>query len=219
MAEMVFLHSTNGSRVVVVGCPVCERISRQILRTPHNGESVAEFPGEQRCPICGTGYNSCSNAQSKSWTLRYSDFSRNATAYNERVKRAYSEKRSAHYAAQNAASPVRSNQPARETGNSEVAPSSNGTKPYEASTNISTPKSENASTMAAQPQKQTTVIADEPVVGEATNSFATIPFSENSTNGNTETLDRKIQYWKSKLLDLSKRNRMIKRCGSYRQCI
>ena len=209
MAEMVFLHSTNGSRVVVVGCPVCERISRQILRTPHNGEAVAEFPGEQRCPICGTGYSSCSNAQSKSWALKYSDFSRNATAYNDRVKRNYSEKRTAHYNAHNVAAPANSSELVRETVNSTAVPSANDPKPHESQINVNTSKCENVSATEVQSSDSITPAGNEHIETETPSSFATIPFSENSTNGNTDALDRKIQYWKSKLLDLSKRNRMI----------
>lgn len=52
MSDMVLLASKDGSKVATVACPICGRISCQILMDEYRSSSVASLRSSHTCPVC-----------------------------------------------------------------------------------------------------------------------------------------------------------------------
>ncbi|MBR6790166.1 MAG: DUF4011 domain-containing protein, partial [Oscillospiraceae bacterium] len=89
MADMVFLQGTYGSRVVFAGCPVCGRISRQTLTDSFDGSDTAVLSAAQKCPVCGTAFERCSNEEMPDWIGRFISYTEEPEGYNASARRSY----------------------------------------------------------------------------------------------------------------------------------
>lgn len=101
MSDMVLLASKEGSKVATVACPICGRISRQILMNEYKSSSVASLRTSHTCPLCGAVFVSFSSAESAKYAGSYARYNaQGEQSYNAHIKTAFSKTRS-----QNALSP------------------------------------------------------------------------------------------------------------------
>ncbi|TEB07766.1 hypothetical protein Psch_01321 [Pelotomaculum schinkii] len=228
MSEMVFISSSTGSKVVVVVCPKCGRISRQILRDVYSRQPVCALSAEHKCPVCGAIYSSCNAARSNSWANAYNRYSRDAQGYNNSIKENYQRSLSAQHepavAAQApaqfaATAPVQQRQ---QTAFVQMAPvpapaPSTPQAPAQVINEGAIRKMSQETLLGALQQAITQMQAEESKAPEAAPppkiedaiplpSFTSAPVQPPAQ---FDALDRKIEYWKNQLLDFGKRNKMI----------
>ncbi|MPM13474.1 hypothetical protein SDC9_59831 [bioreactor metagenome] len=102
MSEMVLLASKDSSKVVTVACPLCGRISRQILKDEYKNSSIAAFRSPHTCPVCGTTFASSSSAESAKYSGSYARYiSQGEQSYNADIKTAYTTTQNSNVHGQN----------------------------------------------------------------------------------------------------------------------
>lgn len=179
MSDMVLMKCNIGSKAVVVLCPECGRISRQVLKLSFYSPNISsDFIRPHICPICETAFNSCSAVGQEIWSGALTRYERNADQYNQSVRYNYVQKQKSTPPDEPAS--VISEQ-LTINQKDEKQP-----KPMEKVNNSTTMEQKFAFT-PSHPAQQAT---DD-----------SVPPSEN--------LDRKIERWKHELLDTGKRNKMI----------
>ena len=90
MSYMVLLASKDGSKVATVACPICGRISRQILKDEYKPSSITALRSAHTCPVCGTMFASSSSAESAKYSGSYARYiSQGEQSYNADIKMAY----------------------------------------------------------------------------------------------------------------------------------
>lgn len=209
MADLIILNCTTGSRVPTVICPICGRISRQILSNSFSNGSIINLGKAHTCPVCSNTFTRCTTAGSTQWSAAYNRYNANPSSYNDAAKENYQKSTQRSVERENVTragtlptppAPVfRAAQSATKTGgiaNSQgVVDNSNAAKPAE--------------TKATQ---ATDVVSVPEVNPETLTGAKKLP--DTMTGGHVraddlEVLDRRIELWKHQLLDLGKRNRMI----------
>ena len=177
---MILLSSKAGSKAVVVACPKCSRISRQILKDEYDSRPTLVLYSSCTCPICESIYSSLSNINHPEWSDTYSCYlNQGEQSYNNYAKHAY-----------------QISSQCQTTENNTFVNENTQTTPI-----VDTPipkiiETSNFPTLQeVKPQITAAISAIKPMIEQ--------PLS------NTTAFDRKIEYWKKQLLDLSKRNKMI----------
>lgn len=91
MSDMVLLAKKDGSKVATVACPICGRISRQILMDEYKNSSIPALRSSHTCPICGTTFATSSSSESAKYSGSYARYiSQGEQSYNADIKTAYS---------------------------------------------------------------------------------------------------------------------------------
>lgn len=102
MSDMVLLASKDGSKVATVACPICGRISCQILMDEYRSSSVASLRSSHTCPVCGTTFASSSSSESTKYSSSYVRYIlQGEQSYNANIKAAYSTTQDRNVQAQN----------------------------------------------------------------------------------------------------------------------
>lgn len=113
MEEMVLLRCESESKMAVVLCPQCARISRQVLKTPYSPMKKAELVRTHSCPVCGAAYESCTLNGAENYRADFARYNNAPSQYNDAVRDNYAQKQKV--------------QPAIPTTNTTSTPSSNTT--------------------------------------------------------------------------------------------
>lgn len=88
---MVLLKCENGSRMAIVACRNCARISRQVLKSPYSPLNKTELVREHTCPVCGEKYILCSLDGAIDYVSNFARYNRGAEAYNDSVRDNYAQ--------------------------------------------------------------------------------------------------------------------------------
>ena len=81
---MVLLKSERESKMVVVACRKCARISRQVLRAPYSPLRNAELVRTHTCPVCGAAYESCTINGAENFRADFARYNNRGTHQNKR---------------------------------------------------------------------------------------------------------------------------------------
>ena len=92
MKEMVLLKSERESKMVVVACRKCARISRQVLRAPYSPLRNAELVRTHTCPVCGAAYESCTINGAENFRADFARYNNSPAKYNDAVRDNYAQK-------------------------------------------------------------------------------------------------------------------------------
>jgi very-short-patch-repair endonuclease len=233
--QMILLSSKVGSKVVTVACYECGRISRQISKDEYGSQPNLMLCSNHTCPICETIHSSFSVVDRDKWSVAYSRYlTQGEQSYNNDVKNAY-QTSSKHQTTENSTIAEEkvmicgieisgmglyysyiSTDPTIKIGDRVIVPFGSKNKEnigtvmdigYYAFNKTPYPI-EKTKKIIKKADIQTTPTTDTPVQQTA----ATIPTIKpvvELPSSSTAMFDRKIDYWKNKLLDLSKRNKMI----------
>ena len=109
MEEMVLLKCESESKMAVVLCPQCARISRQVLKAPYSPMSKAELVRPHSCPVCGAAYESCSLNGAENYRADFARYNNAPTQYNDAVRDNYAQKQKSQPAPANTTSTITSN--------------------------------------------------------------------------------------------------------------
>lgn len=232
---MILLSSRAGSKAVTVACHKCGRISRQISRDEYDSRPSLMLYSDHICPICETIHSSFSIADRDKWSVAYSSYLKQGEqSYNNDVKNAY-QTSSKHQTTENSTIANEkvmvcsmefsgigqcytyiSTDPTIKVGDRVIVPFGSENREnigivkdigYYASNETPYPI-EKTKKIIKKANFQATPISDTPAQQVATIIPIVKPLVE-LPSGNTTIFDRKIDYWKNQLLDLSKRNKMI----------
>lgn len=219
MEEMVLLKSERESKMVVVACRKCARISRQVLKAPYSPLRNAELVRIHTCPVCGAAYESCTINGAEDFRADFARYNNSPAKYNDAVRDNYAQKQE-----------IDRKQP------SKTIPFSN-TSNHESEKNVE--QRQNITSILQQhlEQKRAEENANCKEIDAENEEIQDVPSEQKSSNSNhqteekeelasipthsnvvefmgaevtsTEELDRKINHWKRELLDTGKRNKMI----------
>ena len=91
MGTLILLRGTPSSKVVLVACPECGRISKKILRAPYSesGYHALDLAVEYKCPVCTNRYLTVSNTNDSFWITARIEYDRDPNLYNINVKNTY----------------------------------------------------------------------------------------------------------------------------------
>ena len=95
MEELVLLQCESESKMAVVLCPKCARISRQVLKTPYSQMRKSELVRPHTCPVCGTYYESCSLNGAENYSADFTIYNTSPSQYNNAVQDNYVRKQKA----------------------------------------------------------------------------------------------------------------------------
>lgn len=109
MEEMVLLKCESESKMTVVLCPQCTRISRQVLKAPYSPMRKAELVRPHSCPVCGAAYESCSLNGAENYRADFARYNNAPSQYNDAVRDNYAQKHKAQSAPANTSSTTTSN--------------------------------------------------------------------------------------------------------------
>lgn len=109
MEEMVLLKCESESKMAVVLCPQCTRISRQVLKAPYSPMRKAELVRPHSCPVCGAVYESCSLNGAENYRADFARYNNAPTQYNNAVRDNYAQKQKSQPAPANTTSTITSN--------------------------------------------------------------------------------------------------------------
>lgn len=110
MEEMVILRCESESKMAVVLCPKCARISRQVLKAPYSPLRKAELVRTHSCPVCGAAYESCSLSGAENYRADFARYNSTPSQYNDAVRDNYAQKQRAQFAPANTSSMTSSTQ-------------------------------------------------------------------------------------------------------------
>ena len=215
MVDLIILNCSNGSRVPTVICPICARISRQIIANGFSNNSYINLAKPHTCPVCNNAFTRCSTLGNTQWVSAFSRYSSNPASYNDAAKENYlSAKRINEVRAQQNQVPVRAVEstpvPASTTQTQQAA--------------VEAGKTENFAPEGRVVRNDSPVETITSTVESTQRGEASVEHVENAFDGkklpdamdgihvradDLETLDKRIDFWKHQLLDLGKRNRMI----------
>lgn len=109
MEEMVLLKCERESKMAVVLCPQCARISRQVLKAPYSPMRKAELVRPHSCPVCGAAYESCSLNGAENYRADFARYNNAPSQYNDAVRDNYAQKQKVQPAPANTTSTISSN--------------------------------------------------------------------------------------------------------------
>lgn len=109
MKEMVLLKCESESKMAVVLCPQCARISRQVLKAPYSPMREAELVRPHSCPVCGAAYESCSLNGAENYRADFARYNNAPAQYNDAVRDNYAQKQKFQPAPANTTSTTTSN--------------------------------------------------------------------------------------------------------------
>ena len=178
MSTMIILRCVEGARAAMALCPVCNRISRQVLLKAYTPKTIASLFSSYKCPVCGNEYTQCKEYESIDYSDTYSKYLNDAEAYNREAVCEYKKK---------------TNSDSTSKVQNDIIQNKNPEK------------NDSAHSVSAQTTQEEHTSAQK--------SIAT------DSQGVSESLSRKIDYWKKELLDTGKRNRMINYRESKRQTL
>lgn len=89
MEEMVLLKCEKESRLALVLCPQCKRISRQTLKIPYSPMGKAELASIHTCPVCGAIYESCSLKGVENYRTDYARYNNAPSQYDDAAMNDY----------------------------------------------------------------------------------------------------------------------------------
>ena len=219
MEEMVLLKSERESKMVVVACRRCARISRQVLKAPYSPLRNAELVRTHTCPVCGAAYESCTINGAENFRADFARYNNSPAKYNDAVRDNYAQKQETDRKQQSKTIPFRN------TSNNESE------KNVEQRQNITSVLQQHLEKKraeeAANCKKMDSGIEEKKGMSfeqkssndnhqmEENEELISIPTHLNAAEStgaettSTEELDRKINHWKRELLDTGKRNKMI----------
>lgn len=214
MAELVLVKSIVGSRAVTVLCPVCGRISRQILNISYMQNKTAELLRGHTCPVCNNSYQVCNPSEASKWNGVVLLYNRDADAYNRAVKDNYALR------SKNSSNSRKDNVSSRYLEPTVLS------RQEEIRSLISVLDQHSEQLVCGASQKSDPLSTTLPVIIPVTTE--PVPQSPSTTETGKdlsmlstghesvsldesfdEALTQKVALWKRELLDTSKRNRMI----------
>ncbi len=201
MADLIILNCSNSSRVPTVICPVCARISRQIMDNGFSNNNYINLSKSHVCPVCGSSYTRCTTIGSNQWATAFSRYSSNPASYNDSAKENYiSAKKQSDDKKTSVAGFTKHEEP------SPIVVTGSETRPdrkrQETETPVVSPAVASNSTQTELSDAKAGAVVEAKQLPDALDSA-------HVRADDLETLDRRIELWKHQLLDLGKRNRMI----------
>ena len=187
MDKLVLLGGSSiGSRVAVTACPKCGRISRQILKKEYNNESNCELVETRACPVCNTEYLYCSSKDNGLWVKLFQKNRNRINDYNKEAKEKFQSGISV-------LDEIREEQLRELNEDVEIK--------------VSEEKGERKQVEDKQPES---------IEALSTPAVSSIADNKNVEDNNqfNQKFNSKVEEWKNKLLDTTKRNKMINYSGS-----
>ena len=74
MLALTILRCLAGARAAMTLCPVCHRISRQVLLREYTQNSTALLFSSYTCPVCNTKYTQCQPVLNDDFTELYTKY-------------------------------------------------------------------------------------------------------------------------------------------------
>ena len=74
MSALTILRCLEGARAAMALCPVCLRISRQVLLREYTQNSTALLFSSYTCPVCNTKYTQCQPVLNDDFTELYTKY-------------------------------------------------------------------------------------------------------------------------------------------------
>lgn len=89
MLALTILRCLAGARAAMTLCPVCHRISRQVLLREYTPNSTALLFRSYTCPVCHTEFTQCQPVLNDNFTELYAKYLTDAEAYNREAMNNY----------------------------------------------------------------------------------------------------------------------------------
>ena len=91
MGTLILLRGTPSSKIVLVACPECGRICKKILRSPYSNTNShhLDLSVEYKCPVCTNKYSIVSDADGNKWMIARNEYEQDPNPYNINAKEAY----------------------------------------------------------------------------------------------------------------------------------
>lgn len=89
MLALTILRCLAGARAAMTLCPVCHRISRQVLLREYTPNSTALLFSSYTCPVCHTEFTQCQPVLNDNFTELYAKYLTDAEAYNREAMNNY----------------------------------------------------------------------------------------------------------------------------------
>lgn len=216
MEEMVLLKCERESKMVVVACPQCARISRQVLKMPYSPMGSADFVRIHTCPVCGVAYESCTLYGMEKFRANFTRYNESPAKYNDSVRDNYAQKQEMDKKQSSNAIPFRNSSNSESENKLEqrrnvtsVLQQHLEQKHAEEDTNYKTIDAENQKIKDVSSEQKVKNNNIQPEESTSIPTLLNMAESKGTEVLSTEELDRKIDHWKRELLDTGKRNKMI----------
>lgn len=222
MEEMVLLKSERESKMVVVACRKCARISRQVLKAPYSPLRNAELVRTHTCPVCGAAYESCTINGAENFRADFARYNNSPAKYNDAVRDNYAQKQETDRKQPSKTIPLRNTSNNESEKNVEQRQNITSVlqqhlekKRAEEAANCKKMDSEIEEKKDMSFEQKSSNDNHQMEENEDKEELISIPTHLNAAEStgaettSTEELDRKINHWKRELLDTGKRNKMI----------